>query len=430
MFSFSVFSEEAKDPFREEVLSGGRKQARAIREIRSRSRSDLVKELPKILSDPDTREDTLFAILDLFSETEDLDSLAPNWSSECESLFKITKKIEIRKRVLDLAEKKKEKRLIYVVIEGLTHTDFELRQIAYRNVQLMKDDRAMPYVLDLANSPNPIFREYFLESSVWIKDERVQNLIQKFASDESPALRSKFFIILQKNNIFDSRGLIPKMAATDEDEDVRYHALEILKDRKSRQYISLFYKGITEQNPDLRAVCVEALFPFGDKQGAKSVSEQLARESINSLKIRMMDLLLDLGNHGGGQGLLTVLENDKDPALRSRAAEAVGKLAYNPGATDLKRILDKEKNQDVKLSILRALGDLKEKTSVPALITFASNRREKLSLRMQAVDTIRVIGDPDCLPALFDAYVFEKTPEVKSELERATREILLIKTTR
>lgn len=116
--------------------------------------------------------------------------------------------------------------------------------------------------------------------------------------------------------------------------------------------------------------------------------------------------------------------------MRSKAAEAVGKLGFNPGSTDLKRILDKEKNIDVKLSILRAVGDLKEKTTVPALITFASNKKEKLALRLQAVDTIRIIGDPECLPGLFDAYVFEKTPEVKQELERATRELLLIKTAR
>ncbi|EQA45799.1 HEAT repeat protein [Leptospira broomii serovar Hurstbridge str. 5399] len=412
------------------MLSGGRKQVRSIQEIRSRARLDLIRELPRILSNPNSREDTQFAILGLFSEIDELDSLAPNWSAESEVLFKITKNVELQKRILELAEKKKEKRLIYAVITGLTHTDYELRQIAYRCVQNMKDDRAMPNVLDLANSPNPIYREYFLESSVWIKDERVQNLINKFSSDESPALRRKFISILQKNNLQDTRGLIPKMAASDEDEDVRLQALEILKDRKNRQYISLFYKGITEQNHDLRAVCVEALFPFIDKSGAKAVSEQLSRETVNSLKIRLIDLLLELGNHGGGQGLITVLENDKEPFLRSKAAEAVGKLGFNPGSTDLKRILDKEKNIDVKLSILRAVGDLKEKTTVPALITFASNKKEKLALRLQAVDTIRIIGDPECLPGLFDAYVFEKTPEVKQELERATRELLLIKTAR
>ncbi len=387
----------------------------------------MIKELPKIVSDPEAREDTIFAVLALFSELEDLDSLAPVWASELDTTFKNTKNVEIQRRILELAERKKEKRLIYAVIAGVTHSEFEVRQLAYRYVQTVKDDRAMPHVLDLAVSSNPVYREYFLESSVWIKDERVQNLIQKFATDDSPALRKKFFVILQKNNIPDNRALIPKMAASDLDEDVRIQGMEILKNRKSRQYISLFYKGITEPNPDLRKVSTEALFYLNDKQGAKAVSEQLAKETVSALKVKLIDLLLELGAHGGGQGLLSVLDGDKDPLLRSKSAEAMGKLGFNPGSNELKRIFEKEKTNEVKLSVLRALGELKDKSSVPALVSYASNKKEKLPLRLQAVDTIRVIGDPESLPALFDAYVFEKTPEVKLEMERAVREIISIK---
>nr|WP_207766289.1 HEAT repeat domain-containing protein [Leptospira wolffii] len=427
MLSHALLGEEIKDPFKDSVLSKGRSQARTIAEIKSKSRLDLVKDLPKIASDPEAREDSIFAILSLYSELEDLDNLAPTWAPELDATFKNTKNVEIQRRILELAERKKEKRLIYAVIAGLTHSEFEVRQLAYRYVQTIKDDRAMPHVLDMAISSNPIYREYFLESSVWIKDERVQNLIQKFSSDDSPGLRKKFFVILQKNNIPDNRGLIPKMAASDPDEDVRIQALEILKNRKSRQYISLFYKGITESNPDIRKVSTEALFFLNDKPGAKSVSEQLAKENVPVLKARLIDLLLELGAHGGGQGLLAVLDGDKDPALRSRSAEAMGKLGFNPGSSELKRIFEKEKSNEVKLSVLRALGELKDKTSVPALITYASNKKEKLPLRLQAVDTIRIIADPESLPALFDAYVFEKTAEVKSEMERAVREIIQVK---
>ncbi|XDD59549.1 HEAT repeat domain-containing protein [Leptospira sp. WS58.C1] len=432
MFTFNfggnIFAEEQKDPFKESVLSKGRSQAKAISEIKSKNRLDLVKELPKIISEPDAREDSIFASIALFVELEDLDSLAPSWANELDTVFKTTRNTEIQTRILELADRKKEKRLIYAVIAGLTHTDFEVRQSSYRYVQGIKDDRAMPHVLDLAVSTNPVYREYFLESAIWIKDERVQNLIGKFATDDIPALRRRFFTVLNKTNTPDNRGNIPRMAASDPDEDVRLHGLEILKNRKSRQYISLFYKGITEPNPDLRKICTEALFYLNDKQGAKSVSEQLVKETVPGLKARLIDLLLELGAHGGGQGLLTVLDGDKDPGLRSRAAEVMGKLGFNPGTNELKRIFEKEKVNDVKLSLLKALGELKDKTSVPALISFASNnKKEYLPLRLQAVDTVRIIGDPECLPALFDAYVIEKTPEVKSEMEKAIREIISIK---
>ncbi|PJZ68036.1 hypothetical protein CH373_18210, partial [Leptospira perolatii] len=265
------------------------------------------------------------------------------------------------------------------------------------------------------------------EAAIWIKDERVQNLISKFASDDSPALRKRFFETLQKNNISDTRAVIPKMASSDPDEDVRLHAVEILKNRKNRQYISLFYKGLSEPNPDLRRISLEALFYFGDKPGAKSVSDQLSKESVTSIKYRLIDLLVDLGNHGGGSGILNILYSDPDPKLRSRAAEAMGKLSFNPGAQELKNIFDKEVVTDVKLSLLKALADLKDKSTISALLAFAVNKKEQMPLRLQAVETIRVINDPDCLPSLFDAYVFEKSLEVKAGMERAIKEILAAK---
>ncbi|WP_243393441.1 HEAT repeat domain-containing protein [Leptospira perolatii] len=136
----------------------------------------------------DFEEESALSVLNLFSELEDLDSIAPNWVSDLEFSFRNTKSTELKRRSLELAEKKKEKRFVYSVISALTDPDFETRQSAFRCVQVFRDDRAMPNVLDLANSTNPVFREYFLEAAIWIKDERVQNLISKFASDDSPGI--------------------------------------------------------------------------------------------------------------------------------------------------------------------------------------------------------------------------------------------------
>ncbi|WP_244939932.1 HEAT repeat domain-containing protein [Leptospira adleri] len=420
-------AETPKDEFREKVTSPGKSQAAAISEIRSRNRLDLVKELPSIFQADSSDEKVQSAILKLFGEMEDLDGLAPNWVNVLDSSFQKTTNVTLKKEILLLAEKKKEKRLIYSVIAAFSDPETEVRMLSYKLMQLLKDDRALPILLDMSLSKDPVQRLYFLESSLIIKDERIQNQIHKLANDESAGVRKKYLIALNRLGMTEKFSQFQKSATSDSDDDVRLVALEILKNKRNRQNISLFYKGLNDVNPDIRRVSLEALLIFQDKQGAKAISEQLTKEDTLFLKARMIDLLLDLGNNGGGQGILAVLTNGEETELRTKAAYAVGKLGANTGAAELTKILSEEKENMVKWQLIHSLGELKDKNAVPALLVLARNPREKLNLRLEAVVTIRTINDPESLPSLFEAYVSETEKSLRVELENAMREILNLK---
>lgn len=189
----------------------------------------------------------------------------------------------------------------------------------------------------------------------------------------------------------------------------------------------MFYKGLNDSNSDIRRISLEALLLYQDKQGAKVVSDQLVKEDNSFLRARMIDLLLDLGNNGGGQGILAVLTNAEDAELRTKAAYAVGKLGANTNAFELTKILSEEKENAVKWQLIHSLGELKDKNAVPALLVLARNPREKLNLRIEAVNTIRTINDPDSLPSIFEAYVSENEQTLRTELENTLREILNLK---
>lgn len=358
---------------------------------------------------------------------EDLDGLAPNWVNVLDSSFQKTTNVTLKKEILLLAEKKKEKRLIYSVIAAFSDPETEVRMLSYKLMQLLKDDRALPILLDMSLSKDPVQRLYFLESSLIIKDERIQNQIHKLANDESAGVRKKYLIALNRLGMTEKFSQFQKSATSDSDDDVRLVALEILKNKRNRQNISLFYKGLNDVNPDIRRVSLEALLIFQDKQGAKAISEQLTKEDTLFLKARMIDLLLDLGNNGGGQGILAVLTNGEETELRTKAAYAVGKLGANTGAAELTKILSEEKENMVKWQLIHSLGELKDKNAVPALLVLARNPREKLNLRLEAVVTIRTINDPESLPSLFEAYVSETEKSLRVELENAMREILNLK---
>ncbi|AXR60524.1 HEAT repeat domain-containing protein [Leptospira mayottensis] len=420
-------AETLKDEFKENVLNFSKSQASAISEIRSKNRLDLVKELPSIFQNESVEEKVQIAILKLFAELDELDVLAPNWVGVLDSIFQKTNNVKLKKEILLLAEKKKEKRLIYSVIAAFNDPETSIRGLSYRLMYLLKDDRALPILLDMSLSKDPVQRMYFLESSLIIKDERIQNQIYKLANDESAGVRKKYLIVINRLGITEKFSQFQKSAISDPDDGVKMVALEILKNKKNRQNISLFYKGLTDPNPDIRRISLEALLLFQDKQGAKAISDQLTKEENLFLKARMIDLLLDLGNHGGGQGILTVLTGGEEEELRTKAAYAVGKLGVNIGSAELTKILSEEKEDSVKWQLIRSLGELKDKNVVSGLLMFARNSREKLNLRIEAVITIRIINDPESLSSIFEAYVSEREKTLRMELENTVREILNLK---
>lgn len=386
-----------------------------------------MKELPSIFQNESVEEKVQIAILKLFAELDELDVLAPNWVGVLDSIFQKTNNVKLKKEILLLAEKKKEKRLIYSVIAAFNDPETSIRGLSYRLMYLLKDDRALPILLDMSLSKDPVQRMYFLESSLIIKDERIQNQIYKLANDESAGVRKKYLIVINRLGITEKFSQFQKSAISDPDDDVKMVALEILKNKKNRQNISLFYKGLTDPNPDIRRISLEALLLFQDKQGAKAISDQLTKEENLFLKARMIDLLLDLGNHGGGQGILTVLTGGEEEELRTKAAYAVGKLGVNIGSAELTKILSEEKEDSVKWQLIRSLGELKDKNVVSGLLMFARNSREKLNLRIEAVITIRIINDPESLSSIFEAYVSEREKTLRMELENTVREILNLK---
>lgn len=114
-------------------------------------------------------------------------------------------------------------------------------------------------------------------------------------------------------------------------------------------------------------------------------------------------------------GLVAALETDKQPGVRGAAAVALGQIGDDAAATHLARSLDagfpvyeskrkkKEDNEFVQRAAARALGQLKSRASVPALIAAMSNKRASDDVRREAARSLGLIGDPSAVPALRNA---------------------------
>ena len=109
--------------------------------------------------------------------------------------------------------------------------------------------------------------------------------------------------------------------------------------------------------------------------------------------------------------------------LRERATRALG-LTGDPSAVPavIKR-LEEDPDEDVRRAAAHALGALKTKAAVPALLAHALNRQESNLVAAEAVEALGDIGDPSVIGAL-EAF---RQKQVDSLSETAALDVALAK---
>jgi HEAT repeat protein len=114
--------------------------------------------------------------------------------------------------------------------------------------------------------------------------------------------------------------------------------------------------------------------------------------------------------------LVTTLEKDKQASVRGAVAVALGLIADEAAAANLARTLDprfaasgqsnqkgrrkKEDNEFVQRAAARALGQIRSRSAVPALIAAMGNERASDDVRREAARSLGLIGDASAVPAL------------------------------
>ncbi len=104
-------------------------------------------------------------------------------------------------------------------------------------------------------------------------------------------------------------------------------------------------------------------------------------------------------------GILTSSVYHDDIRVRKEAIKTLGKLRSR-GANRILCELLEEKNEEIRLLVLRTLGEVGDKIAVPHIIPFLQKKMLKTQksdiLRQAAIDALGRIGDPDAIPTLID----------------------------
>ncbi len=421
-----VFSvNEEKDEMKEKLFKSGRNRIEAISSIKVMQREDLFPLLPEILRKSDLDGETITSVILLYkSYGIELDKFHTRWVEDFEWILENSKEESHFIEIFSFAESRKERRLLYSLASFLKYPNYHVRVSVYRALGALSDDRAIPFLFELGNSERGIFKKYYLESLLHFKDDRILSLLPKLLSDPSPAIRTECVLAIEKLSLREKFFLLSNLASSDPNYEVRKYSVTSLKNIYNKNKTYIFQKTIFDENQEVRDASVEAIYSIRDPYYAKFVSTALEKEQITELKLSMIETLIILGNHGGGNGLIATLKDDKSPEVRIRSAQAVGALNSFTASSTLLTGLKYENQTPVKIEMVRALGILKEKNAVVVLLDSLKKTDENSDLRKEAVLSLEKIDDPTVMLQFFDQIEIEKNEEIKTVLKKSLRDML------
>lgn len=179
--------------------------------------------------------------------------------------------------------------------------------------------------------------------------------------------------------------------------------LAVLGNAQAIPALAAAYKK--EPKSDLRAEIVAGLSRIHDKAAIAPIGEALRTDLDKDVRLQAIDSLLRLYiSIDEGNGPLRTIFNKVKSAFFYPERPMVGAEVKvdNAATTVLAEAMQKDFDDGVRIEAARALGSLKAKDQVPALITAMEDpkNREHSKVRLEMIRTLGIIRDPAAGPAL------------------------------
>jgi HEAT repeat protein len=169
--------------------------------------------------------------------------------------------------------------------------------------------------------------------------------------------------------------------------------------------------GLSDVSPVVRAIAAKAILSIGADNSVAALVRLLSDK--DEFVRREVAYALGLTkSRKATASLIQLLLNDKEDGVRAAAAVALGEVADESAVVSLANVLaaeleggtkkknKMERNVFVLRAAAKALGQIKSRAGVPALVATLSNEKLADDVRREAAHALGLIGDPVALPAL------------------------------
>ncbi len=422
----SIYSNTQTDHFISKGLESNKVQevVETIRSIKESDSKHFIPSISVLLKKENCHKEIIIEIINLYESLgEEFLTSTPLVIEDYEWLLNHIDDEQLLKDFIQVLYQKKDKRFIYAILNKISHRSHEIREISFKYLKLFKDDRILPFILELGSSDNALYRYYYLEALVHINDERVSMHLSKLLYDESAAIRYDAIQLMDQLQIKDKESLVIQLSKNDSNFEVRKISVLYAKNRKMKNKTNIFVEGLEDSNDEVRNAAIESIISFRDPIYAKPISLYLEKETNSLLKLKAIAALITMKNDGGGGGLSTLLLNDKDSEVRTMSAIAIGNISTQKNlVTTLNVSLNHENDIKVKTEIIKSLSIKKEKSSIPYLMEKIKNPKETIEIKINSLNALENINEPNVLPELFD--LMDSQLEISSQIKLFIKKML------
>jgi HEAT repeat protein len=218
-------------------------------------------------------------------------------------------------------------------------------------------------------------------------------------SSLNPAPLTQFPVYQQNSSSTDSEVAHWLSQLKSSSEEERREAAMQLARPKSEAAFRALASAVNDRSPQVRAAVVASLAERGDESAVPIISVRLATDKDQFVR-KAAAYALGRFHEGERTAALTGALRDKDPEVRAAAATSLGDHPDHEAVAPLASALS-DKNDFVRAQAARALGvnGSAAVQTVPALIALLT-KEEDAEVKRQAASALGQIGDRSALPAL------------------------------
>ncbi|MCK4532895.1 HEAT repeat domain-containing protein [bacterium] len=162
---------------------------------------------------------------------------------------------------------------------------------------------------------------------------------------------------------------------------------------------AIIEKGLTDKNKKVRLAAVNSLVRITGRSAIFPLKEHLLIEKDSKIRFRIINIFAVIGND---DVVSVLIESLNDSSLKNRliAVNTLAIIGTPLAVSALANSLENEVNrEEVSLSIIKTLGTIRSRDSVPVLIRMAAIRG-KSEINKAAVESLGIIGDKRAIPVL------------------------------
>jgi len=257
------------------------------------------------------------------------------------------------------------------------------------------------------------------------EDKRIERILLKLLDDPSPQLRGRAISLAP--NFFDNT-IVPRLivASKDQESGVREKAVKALGEFEDQRALVPLMERLSDAHPEIRVAALDSLRTHHDPRISDQVIKLLRDDSLPVRRSAVLNIKARRDTKA--IEALALLLNDMDYEVANFTVEALAAIGDRKAVLLLTRALKGEFNKNrayggdvtLRMNAAKALGSIKDRTAVPALIECLSD--ENPNLRRRIVSALKEIRDPAGLEAIKDIPKDTLPPEISSATPPASKD--------